>query len=148
MIYLLFLLGLVLVLINAGKVLTLEAAPSNLLEKEREGKINWSKSTPAVSLESGEITEHREKGKKSKDDEQQGDKQKIFKENLETFQKEVKEQVQKGDKNLNHVNSRNKTGNLHEMVYGLTKKGKDIEEIARQLNIGKGEVEFILALRR
>ena len=37
---------------------------------------------------------------------------------------------------------------LYERVHHLKEKGKDMEEIARHLNMGKGEVELILGLKR
>lgn len=37
---------------------------------------------------------------------------------------------------------------LYERVHHLKGKGKDMEEIARHLNMGKGEVELILGLKR
>ncbi len=37
---------------------------------------------------------------------------------------------------------------LYERVHHLKEKGKDTEEIARHLNMGKGEVELILGLKR
>gem|GEM_PF-3309171 len=166
MLYLLFSLGVLLIIINAKKVVEIgrmgnqegedkeEVLKEENFKKEnpREEKLLYSMDQEEVQLLKKEV--------QAVLDELKEEKRKLYylkiKDSMvkkeKPQDKSDKPQVQPEQEKIEREESgqdKNKEiKELYSQVHSLREKGKDNGEIARKLNIGKGEVEFILSIKR
>ncbi len=162
MLYLLFSLGVILMLLNAKKAVEIVNTGNqdgDYIYEENYGEENFK--GRSLMDEGSVFSEDWEEMQLLKEevlavlDELKEEKRKLYylkiKDN--TAEKEERQKILQEEPIIQQSNKpvkykRKETEELYRQVYILREKGKNNDEIARKLNIGKGEVEFILSIKR
>lgn len=149
MLYILFFLGLALFLVSARSMVYLV-----IKEEAEPGDFNWELETalsqrkeekPVIWEDSVQDDDLREKDEPVTD-ELEIEKAEEFGEKTDEVVWEIRN-GRKEEEGGTEITQEEEIRQLHQRVYILSDQGKNGEAIARQLNLGKGEVELILGLR-
>lgn len=149
MLYILFFLGLALFLVSARSMVYLV-----IKEEAEPGDFNWELETalsqrkeekPVIWEDSVQDDDLREKDEPVTD-ELEIEKAEEFGEKTDEVVWEIRN-GRKEEEGATEITQEEEIRQLHQRVYILSDQGKNGEAIARQLNLGKGEVELILGLR-
>jgi len=148
--YTIFLLGLALVLISVRSMVNLadkeEAEPGDFY-RELEATLLQSRDEEPVIMED-RVNDVSITGMENCDEEDaSADAAEFVKKPEEVGGGETKETRDEEEKSVG-IPREEEIRQLHQQVYSLSDLGKNGEAIARQLKLGKGEVELILGLRR
>lgn len=146
LLYLFLFLGMVLILLNFKKVFN----QAELTEQIKEDKLS------ATKKESNDNFEDLIQEIKPIDDEMREKIKFLVKETEATLEETKKQQHANAITSKTHEDvgkiieqsEKKSAKELFEKIYKLKEKGKSNKEIAQEFNMGEGEVEFILGLRR